>query len=75
MLGSHVPPPPSRLSHAQIVAGLEPENTNVFLQMLAAAARQGTAADVVQVCVLWRGGLGGKGRGVGFCLVCEKPGD
>ena len=34
---------------AQIVAGLEPENTNVFLQMLGEACRVGNAADVVQV--------------------------
>lgn len=33
----------------QIVAGLEPENTNVFLQMLGRAARMGPAADAVQV--------------------------
>ena len=33
----------------QIVAGLEPENTNVFLQMLASACRQGPADDAVQV--------------------------
>jgi hypothetical protein len=31
------------------VAGLEPENTNLFLQMLGTAARMGTAADAVQV--------------------------
>ena len=34
---------------SQIVAGLEPENTNVFLQMLASACRQGPAEDIVQV--------------------------
>jgi hypothetical protein len=33
----------------QIVAGLEPENTNLFLQMLGTAARMGPAADAVQV--------------------------
>jgi hypothetical protein len=33
----------------QIVAGLEAENTNLFLQMLGTAARMGTAADAVQV--------------------------
>ena len=69
------PPPPSRLSHAQIVAGLEPENTNVFLQMLAAAARQGTAADVVQV---WGGVCGGvlrrKGEGCGFLFGLREAG-
>lgn len=34
----------------QIVAGLEPENTNLFLQMLGKAACMGNAADAVQVC-------------------------
>jgi hypothetical protein len=33
----------------QIVAGLEPEHTNTFLQMLGRAARMGPAADAVQV--------------------------
>jgi hypothetical protein len=33
----------------QIVAGLEPEHTNTFLQMLGQAARMGPAADAVQV--------------------------
>mmetsp|Transcript_13605 Transcript_13605/g.29130 ORF Transcript_13605/g.29130 Transcript_13605/m.29130 type:complete len:548 (+) Transcript_13605:262-1905(+) len=32
----------------KIVAGLEPENTNIFLQMLGKACRMGDAADVVQ---------------------------
>jgi hypothetical protein len=35
--------------YMQIVAGLEPENTNIFLQMLAAAAQAGPAEQVVQV--------------------------
>jgi dihydrodipicolinate synthase/N-acetylneuraminate lyase len=33
----------------QVVAGLEAENTNTFLQMLGAAAKLGPAADAVQV--------------------------
>lgn len=33
----------------QIVAGLEPEHTNAFLQMLGRAARMGPAVDAVQV--------------------------
>jgi hypothetical protein len=33
----------------QIVAGLEPEHTNTFLQMLGQAARMGPAANAVQV--------------------------
>ena len=33
----------------QIVAGVEPDSTNLFLQMLGKAARKGDAADVVQV--------------------------
>lgn len=33
----------------QIVAGLEPENTNVFLQMMGRAARMGAATSAVQV--------------------------
>ncbi len=32
----------------KIVAGLEPENTNIFLQMLGAACKQGTAAEEVK---------------------------
>ncbi|GAX84615.1 hypothetical protein CEUSTIGMA_g12036.t1 [Chlamydomonas eustigma] len=32
----------------KIVAGLEPENTNTFLQMLGSASRQGTAAEIVE---------------------------
>jgi hypothetical protein len=38
----------------QIVAGLEPENTNAFLQMLARAAAVGPSADAVQVRVTGR---------------------
>jgi hypothetical protein len=33
----------------QIVAGVDADATNVFLQMLGKAARKGDAADVVQV--------------------------
>ncbi|GLD98120.1 hypothetical protein PINS_up006817 [Pythium insidiosum] len=33
---------------AKIVAGLEPEDTNKFLQLLAVACRHGTSADAVQ---------------------------
>lgn len=40
---------PLVLHSLQIVAGLEPENTNVFLQMLGTAARMGNAVDAVQV--------------------------
>lgn len=49
-LNENVPAKP-----AKIVAGLEPENTNVFLQMLGRAAMQGPAADAVQAV------LGGQG--------------
>jgi TRAF3-interacting protein 1 len=42
----------------QIVAGLEPEATNTFLQMLGRAARMGSAADAVQQ-VLAAGAQGG----------------
>mmetsp|Transcript_4923 Transcript_4923/g.12064 ORF Transcript_4923/g.12064 Transcript_4923/m.12064 type:complete len:515 (-) Transcript_4923:352-1896(-) len=43
VLGEHVPAKPLK-----IVAGLEPENTNVFLQMLAQACRLENGADAVQ---------------------------
>lgn len=36
----------------QIVAGLEPENTNVFLQMLGKAAQKGDGAAFVPVRVI-----------------------
>lgn len=40
------------LLHLQIVAGLEPDHTNTFLQMLGRAAHMGPAADAVQVCIV-----------------------
>ena len=41
----------SRLSRGlQVVAGLEPENTNLFLQMLAEAALAKAAGRPAQVC-------------------------
>ena len=40
------------LSTLQIVAGLEPENTNVFLQMLGKAAQKGDGAAFVPVRVI-----------------------
>lgn len=40
---------PHAHAHAQIVAGLEPENTNVFLQMLGRACRMNNGAQAVQV--------------------------
>lgn len=40
---------PWTLYNTQIVAGLEPENTNTFLQMLGLAARQYDGEDAVEV--------------------------
>jgi hypothetical protein len=45
------------LAWTQIVAGLEPENTNLFLQMLGSAARVGNGADAVQVGVKATGAM------------------
>lgn len=41
----------------QIVAGLEPENTNILLQMLGKACRKSNGADAVKVSFLSRNGL------------------
>lgn len=49
---ANLPSAPALLPHLQIVAGLEPEHTNTFLQMLGRAARMGPAADAVQVCII-----------------------
>ena len=43
----------------QIVAGLEPENTNVFLQMLGNACRVNDGADAVQVQAMQSNPAGG----------------
>lgn len=49
---ANLPSAPALLLHLQIVAGLEPEHTNTFLQMLGRAAGMGPAAGAVQVCII-----------------------
>jgi hypothetical protein len=47
----------------QIVAGMEPENTNYFLQMLGRAARLTDAANIVEVNML------GCGQAICTCVL------